>query len=370
MKSRMNRHDNDNDILELISGIAQLSFYRLKKRAIRYATVCSGIEGVSLAWESLGGFDPVFFSEIEAFPKALLFYRFPHVPDLGDLTKIEGGAYCGAVDVLWGSTPCQSFSMAGSRLGAADPRGAITMGFVKLANEINPAFTVWENVKGVFNDKQNAFGCFLGAMAGEDGPLQPSGGQWTNAGFVRGPQRAIAWRTFNAQYGGVAQRRERVFLVACDRASGHDPRDILFEREGHRRDSAPVYQHEEEAASGAGGGVVFVNGDSRPKISERHAYTLKADTSAGSRACVVQNGRLRRLTAREWERLQGMPDDWTLIPWGKGMAPDTLRKRAIGNSLAIPDVRWIGTRIKGALDGSLILSEWAEPDFEVVAEAA
>jgi DNA (cytosine-5)-methyltransferase 1 len=152
MKSRMNRHDNDNDILELISGIAQLSFYRLKKRAIRYATVCSGIEGVSLAWESLGGFDPVFFSEIEAFPKALLFYRFPHVPDLGDLTKIEGGAYCGAVDVLWGSTPCQSFSMAGSRLGAADPRGAITMGFVKLANEINPAFTVWENVKGVFND--------------------------------------------------------------------------------------------------------------------------------------------------------------------------------------------------------------------------
>lgn len=97
---------------------------------------------------------------------------------------------------------------------------------------------VWENVPGVLSDKGNAFGCFLGALAGEDCELQPSGKRWADAGCVYGPKRTIAWRILDAQYFGLAQRRRRVFVVASARR-GFDPVEVLFEREGVRRDSAP-----------------------------------------------------------------------------------------------------------------------------------
>ncbi|MFO3664563.1 DNA cytosine methyltransferase, partial [Pseudomonas amygdali pv. sesami] len=96
----------------------------------------------------------------------------------------------------------------------------------------------WENVPGVLSDKGNAFGCFLGALAGEDCELQPSGKRWQDAGCVYGPKRTIAWRILDAQYFGLAQRRRRVFLVASARAD-FDPSAVLFEREGVRRDTAP-----------------------------------------------------------------------------------------------------------------------------------
>lgn len=101
-----------------------------------------------------------------------------------------------------------------------------------------PVVIVWENVPGVLSDKTNAFGCFLAGLAGEDVELQPAGKRWTNAGCVFGPQRAIAWRTLDAQYFGLAQRRRRVFVVASAR-DGFDPAQVLLEWDGMRRDSAP-----------------------------------------------------------------------------------------------------------------------------------
>ncbi len=236
-----------------------------------YGSVCSGIEAVSLAWQPLG-FTPAWFAEIAPFPCALLCHHYPDVPNLGDMTQIASLVHAGtapAPDLLVGGTPCQSFSIAGDRRGLDDPRGALTLSYVELANAIDqvrlkkrrpPATLVWENVLGVLSDKSNAFGCLLGALAGEDGELQPAGKRWTDAGCVYGPQRTIAWRVLDAQYFGLAQRRRRVFLVASAR-KGFDPAAVLFERDGVRRDSPPSRQPKEDvtgtisARTQGGGGL-------------------------------------------------------------------------------------------------------------------
>ncbi|WP_273828101.1 DNA cytosine methyltransferase [Pseudomonas sp. SBT1-2] len=218
---------------------------------LRYGSVCSGIEAVSLAWQPLG-MQPAWFSEIEPFPSAVLSHHHPTVPNLGDMTGIADQVRSGVVeapDILVGGTPCQSFSIAGARQGMADPRGALTLSYVELANAIDQArlesrrpssVLVWENVPGVLSDRTNAFGHLLGALAGEKYPLQPAGTRWTYAGAVYGPQRVIAWRVLDAQYFGVAQRRRRVFLVASAR-DDLDPAAVLFESTGVHRDFAQGY---------------------------------------------------------------------------------------------------------------------------------
>ncbi|CAP51773.1 hypothetical protein XCCB100_2413 [Xanthomonas campestris pv. campestris] len=198
-----------------------------------YGSVCSGIEAVSLAWQPLG-IEAAWFAEIEPFPSAVLAHHYPHVPNLGDMTMIARQVHAGTVpapDILVGGTPCQSFSVAGARRGLDDPRGALTLAYVELANAIDqarhqndrsPATLVWENVPGVLSDRSNAFGNFLGALAGESRALQPPGEKWAHAGYVSGPRRRIAWRVLDAQYFGVVQRRKRVFLVASG-GDGFDP---------------------------------------------------------------------------------------------------------------------------------------------------
>ena len=142
---------------------------------------------------------------------------------------------------------CQAFSVAGLRKSLGDARGNLTLTFVEIANAIDakrrdsdqpPAIVVWENVCGVLNTSDNAFGCLLAGLAGEDEALEPAGGKWSNAGCVFGPERAVAWRVLDAQHFGVPQRRKRVILVACPLERAH-PTSILFEFEGVRRDTAP-----------------------------------------------------------------------------------------------------------------------------------
>ncbi|VFR32265.1 Cytosine-specific DNA methyltransferase [plant metagenome] len=224
--------------------------------------MCSGIEAVSLAWQPLG-LEPAWFAEIEPFPSALLDHHYPGVPNLGDMTGIARQIRAGRVpapDILVGGTPCQSFSIAGDRLGLSDPRGALTLSYVELANAIDqsrkkdqrpPATLVWENVPGVLSDRSNAFGCLLGALAGEGSALEPPGQKWTYAGCVSGPRRRIAWRVLDAQYFGVAQRRRRVFVVASGR-DDLDPAEVLFERGGLHGDSSQGFAPWQDAALAAG----------------------------------------------------------------------------------------------------------------------
>lgn len=208
---------------------------------LTYGSVCSGIEAASVAWEPLG-MRPAWFAEIEPFPAAVLAHRWPHVPNLGDMVALPEkilAAEIEAPDVLVGGTPCQAFSVAGLRGSLADARGNLTIILIGILNAIDavrqqagkpPALLVWENVPGVLSTRDNAFGSFLGGLAGEECALEPPGKKWTNAGAVFGAGRSIAWRVLDAQFFGVPQRRRRVFLVAGAGAVG--TAEILFERQG------------------------------------------------------------------------------------------------------------------------------------------
>ncbi|HBM3040410.1 TPA: phage N-6-adenine-methyltransferase [Klebsiella oxytoca] len=411
-----------------------------------YGSICSGIEAATVAWEPLG-WKAAWFSEIEAFPSAVLAERWPEVVNLGDMTKIAAAVRAGEVqapDVMVGGTPCQAFSIAGLRNGLDDARGQLTLSYVELANAIDAkrrergepeSIFVWENVPGVLTSHDNAFGCFLAGLAGESCELEPSGGKWTHSGCVYGPQRAIAWIVKDAQYFGVAQRRKRVFVVASAR-KGFDPGQVLFESEGVRRDTPPSREPQTAVAALTARGVGTCGADDNQAqaghiIAECAngdiSHTLKAEGFDGSEdgtgrgipviafgggntsgnidiaACLtargqridfdvetfavhgtqdpdtnrelahtlgrnhgqenaISNGMLvRRLTPVECERLQGFPDNHTLISWrGKEATecPDGPRYRAIGNSMAVPVMRWIGERIAAALPAKKSASDY------------
>ncbi len=184
---------------------------------LRYGSVCSGIEAATLAWHSLG-WRASFYSEIDKFPRAVLQQRFPDVPLHGDFTTIQAGEY-DPIDILIGGTPCQDFSVAGLRKGFDGDRGNLTFEFVHLAERLRPRWIVWENVPGCLSiDGGRGFGTFLGMLG--------------KLGY------GTAYRILDAQYAGLAQRRERVFVVGClgdwRRAAA-----VLFERESLRWDPAP-----------------------------------------------------------------------------------------------------------------------------------
>ena len=447
---------------------------------MRFGSVCSGIEAASVAWEPLG-WQAAWLAEIEPFPSAVLAHHYPTVPNLGDMTSLPERIMAGEVeapDLFCGGTPCQAFSVAGLRRSLDDARGNLSLTFCEIANAIDvvrvragkPASIVfWENVPGVLSTKDNAFGCFLAGLAGEDDPIEPPGKKWSNAGCVLGPQRAVAWRVLDAQYFGVAQRRRRVFVVASAR-NDFDPAAVLFEWDSLRRDTAPRREAGQKPAGtieaslgrsrGAGTPVSAIHApdiarciatregssqdwetttivaqpvafhptqDPISSTSVCHSIGANANATAAvayalqhaqigrkdsagpqgkgwqeevaftqdSRSCadavavaydihgvpatsgasetsvhvplrarqpgqseastttVIQRAmQVRRLTPTECERLQGFPDGYTAIPWrGKpaDQCPDGPRYKALGNSWAVPNVRWIGRRISLAI---------------------
>ena len=106
---------------------------------ISYGSVCSGIEAATQAWHPLG-MKAAWFAEIEPFPSAVLARHYPDVPNHGDMTKLAAFVLAGKIpapDVLIGGTPCQAFSVAGMREGLTDPRGALTVKYVKLADAVD-----------------------------------------------------------------------------------------------------------------------------------------------------------------------------------------------------------------------------------------
>ena len=161
---------------------------------MKYGSVCSGIEAATVAWDALG-WTPVFFSEIEPFPCAVLAHHYPTVPNHGDMTKFKEWPDAD-IDVLVGGTPCQSFSVAGLRQGLRDPRGNLMLTYLAIADRYRPRWVVWENVPGVLSSHGGRdFGAFLSGLA-------DLGYGW-------------AYRVLDAQYFGLAQRRKRVFVVGC-----------------------------------------------------------------------------------------------------------------------------------------------------------
>ncbi len=500
---------------------------------MKYLSVCSGIEAVTVAWQPLG-WQPVMFAEIDPFCCWLLRSRYrasrplhmpsPHdavtrmeakqraaamrnvvalpasgaVPNFGDFTRI-GAIDVGAIDLLAGGTPCQSFSIAGKRAGLDDARGNLTLEFARLADRLRPLWLVWENVPGVLSiDGGRTFGTFLGMLV--------------ELGY------GIAYGVLDAQYFGVPQRRRRVFVVGhlgdwraaaavlLDRSclSGHPPprrearqgsavgvevgtaggrltdtaptidagckdgfirnqlgvgvlsstdeishclnaggmgrQDVEIETliahslcadgfdasedgtgrgsplipvaictahtqsNGHGFSAGIAHTLEQtnnqavafnlrgreggavpepspmasiRAASGGssnsylafsakdygadvgdvaptlrgmghdsshanGGGQIAV---AAPLTASYGKQVDSSDTSNGPPNILRSRMAVRRLTPRECERLQGFPDDYTLVEYRGRLAADGPRYRALGNSMAVPVMRWIGARI-------------------------
>ena len=338
---------------------------------MRYGSICSGVEAATVAWQSLG-WKPQWFSEIKQFPSDVLQYHYPNILNLGDITKFKEWPYDRSIDLLVGGTPCQSFSVAGLRKGLDDPRGNLMLTYLAIAARYSPRWLVWENVPGVLSSNQGRdFGTFLWAL-GELG-----------YGF--------AYRTLDAQYFGVAQRRRRVFVVGYlgdwRRAAA-----VLFERESLSGHPAPSRETGKEVAKcltsrvgqamcrqteqsvtefvpahdkvgtitasyGMGGAdietkpVVFgAQNSARNGLSASTEVSPTLDTSKtpGVAHGIPSNMKVRRLTPKETERLQGFPDNYTQIPYRNKNAsdcPDGPRYKAMGNSMAVPVMRWIGRRI-------------------------
>jgi DNA (cytosine-5)-methyltransferase 1 len=198
-----------------------------------YGSVCSGIEAASVAWHPLG-WKPAFFSEIEAFPRAVLAHHFPEVPLHGDFTTIQPGDYR-PIDLLVGGTPCQSFSIAGLRKGLDDDRGNLALEYLRLADRLRPQWLVWENVPGVLSSSGGRdFGALLGGLV--------------ELGY------GFAYRVLDAQFFGVAQRRRRVFVIG-HRGDWRPAAAVLFERHSLQGHPAPRRGQGAGVAAAAEGGV-------------------------------------------------------------------------------------------------------------------
>lgn len=291
---------------------------------IKFGSVCSGIEAASVAWNPLG-WEAAWFSEIEPFPCAVLAYHYPNVPNLGDMTTLPGRIKKGEIevpDILCGGTPCQAFSVAGQRKSLDDARGNLSLVFCEIANELDavrtlrgdpPTVIFWENVPGVLNTRDNAFGCFLGELCGSGFPLRPSeregDNKWPSAGVVTGPKRKVAWRVLDAQFFGVPQRRRRVFVIASAR-KGFNPAEILFERTGVSGDfetsgsegEGTAERVEKGFASSSDGVSAFASGSFSTYSKSESAGVVKGcggDYGGGSETLLVDNRVLPPLTASD-----------------------------------------------------------------------
>jgi DNA (cytosine-5)-methyltransferase 1 len=349
-----------------------------RDQGVTFGSVCAGAGGMDLGFVR-AGFSPLWQIEIDPACQSVLRHHFPDAALHSDLREHETYEL-EKPDVIIGGTPCQGFSFAGERRSLEDDRSNLCLQFVRLCDRIGPDFIVWENVPGVLSADDNAFGCFLGALVGHenalvhpDGMFPQFGQNWPDAGLVVGPRRAAAWRVLDSQYFGVAQRRQRVFVVAHPVALGRSmgaaefqdqgelfplAGQILFEPESLRRNVMPSREKRQEVAptldarAGSNGCHTFnmsgglvpeiagtlgsISGGQRtdldgmtyiPEIPEAFgcnnqtralpvAGALTAHSSPRldfeTDTLLVDQLRVRRLTPVECERLQGWPDDHTL----------------------------------------------------------
>ena len=195
---------------------------------MRYVSLFSGIEAASVAWEPLG-WEPVCFAELDEFPSAVLAQRYPGVPNVGDVTKVNWKRLKGKCDVLVGGSPCQSFSVAGKREGLKGESG-LMFEYIRAVREVRPRWFLWENVPGALtSERGEAFRQLLSEMDA--------------LGY------GMAWRVLDAQFFGVAQRRERVFLVG--RLGERPPVEVLFDGDGLQWDFAQGREKRAELAAAA-----------------------------------------------------------------------------------------------------------------------
>lgn len=375
----------------------------------RYVSIFSGVEAASLAWEPLG-WEPMAFSEIEPFPCAVLAERWPDVPNLGDITKIDWKEEIdGAIDLVVGGSPCQSFSVAGKReglkgasglifgvaqrrrrlflvghLGAESPaevlfesdclsgnpqssrekrkelasragRSAACAGFkYSAAPRANTIGYAEEQANTLTADRGQNIVCMTGTQAHCHISNEIAGCLTAHMGKDDAPVvvgGAISVNAANEAFGFAQNTRNEVRIVGDGTLSG-----ALAARPGMKQttfvctgSTCPINEQiaTRDKKLGCGTGRrVGAYGDPAFTLLENHPHMVASEI--GDKPAGVNPMLVRRLTPLECERLQGFPDGHTQIAWkGKPAedCPDGPRYKAIGNSMAVPVMRWIGRRI-------------------------
>ena len=381
---------------------------------MRYLSVCSGIEAATVAWHPIG-WTPFAFSEIEPFPSSVLANHYPSVKNLGDMTKFKEWPDA-AIDLLVGGTPCQSFSVAGLRKGLDDPRGNLMLTYGAIAAKYRPKWLVWENVPGVLSSNGGRdFGTFLG-MLGQLGygfayrvlDAQFFGvaqrrrrvfvvgclGDWRRAAAVLFERHSLQGHPAPSREAGkniapcLDVRAGRSGETTCHTSGGLVPSvarcDTTGEAERQDYETCTIIPCASALMAKDGRGVHsdmtnFVahllrgegfdasedgTGRGTPLVPVAHVDTMPTLRAAAAqngpghgarrdKPHILESSKVRRLTPVECERLQGFPDNYTnIIVRGKPTA-DGPRYKALGNSMAVPCMAWIGRRIAAIEELSL-----------------
>lgn len=296
-------------------------------------SIFDGIGGWQLA-AIRAGIKPIFSSEIDEFCCKITRRHFPKTIQLGDLKAISDAPQA---DIITAGSPCTDLSIAGKREGIKGEQSSLFFKAVELVRRLKPRFFIWENVTGAFTSNSgNDFRTVVEEILQEPVPLPR---HWSNAGLVDGRNCQIAWRTLDAQYWGVPQRRKRIFLIADFR--GRSAGEILFEPASLSRDSAQSKSTQSQSAARPAYGIGrdAFNQGANAKFKPTIERDLQPPLTARGAAAVATNV-VRRLTPLECERLQGLPDGWT-----QG-GSDTARYRALGNAMAQPCADFILRQIK------------------------
>lgn len=374
---------------------------------MKYGSVCSGVEAATVAWHPLG-WEPQWFSEIEKFPSAVLQHHYPNTPNLGDMTKFKEWND-DPIDLLVGGTPCQSFSVAGLRKGLDDPRGNLMLTYVAIAARYKPRWLVWENVPGVLSSNGGRdFGTFLTAL-GEIGygfayricDAQYFGvaqrrrrvfvvgylGDWRRAAAVlferdslsghpapsRETREEVAGYTsssfgkYNEGVGTVrasggdlgggsetlVTKQERVNAITASYGTGgvdYETKPLVFGAQNSASQGDSVSEHVSPTLDKSKTLAATYGWNNEFNGAKELMPTIQRGGQGGSQDGVMQTDmKVRRLTPIECERLQGFPDNYTQIPWRNKApedCPDGPRYKAMGNSMAVPVMNWIGRRIQ------------------------
>lgn len=294
--------------------------------ALRVNSFFAGIGGFDIGFEN-AGFKTAFLCEINSFCNSVLKTHWPKVPMFGDIGKLEV-SQIPDVDVWCGGFPCQDISVARGALGRKGLGGTRSGLFYQYANLIEakrPKVVVIENVEGLFNsNKGRDFGVILQRM--------------TRLGY------AVSWRLFNSKYFGVPQSRARVY-ICCWKGSVDHAMRVMFES---RRTPKPTNERTDFITESNPANTF----PKVPKVAYCLAATSGRHTGTDwSRTYVSCADGVRRMTPKEYERLQGFPDLWT-IPDGcdaDNDDVDTLRYTALGNAVSVPVVEWVARRVKKEL---------------------
>lgn len=303
---------------------------------LRAASFFSGIGGFDLGFQQ-AGYEISFQCEIESYCNEILSQHWPGVPRHTNIKELDH-AEIPLSDVWLGGFPCQDVSLArmGQRKGLKGARSGLFHNFAELLKEGRPRVFVIENVPGLLSSHGGRdFGLIVRTLA--------------ELGY------SVGWRVLNSKDFGVPQSRRRVYIVGCY-GDGAGAGSILFEPECSKRD----------AQAGQSNGTPplspfkeIVGDPIKGPVFQRLAYCLYACSArhtgtdwSRTYAC-YPDGRVRRLTPRECEGIQGFPVGWT-IPRNNstdGDRLDSLRYQAIGNAVAVPVAKWLGLRIRDYLLG-------------------